>query len=1086
MYKKHQEWELAGLLEALGDAEPHEDWLPALTGWPEDLVRAVLRQLARKAFIRLENGWIRRDVWPERFAATVREALLRMHPEDAEPGLFAFFRFKALNRQLDALEALIEQARKLVENGRRLELRLLYQLYMDDMLRVRLRALSAPDAERYFALCHDAYQLSLCVSVECGRLIAVLLRGYGLALRHGNLVQAHLHALLLGGTNCLDQPRHNTPRFHAMMERALTALQQSEEYLLQGYALPVGVYFFMQGKFRRAIDTLLPESVNISGWPETHARTHRAILASLAAFFLGESEEAIDILRRALRTLPRPGYPGLTRILRATIAMIRLGRHEDDAALELLDLALGGTHSQWDLRGWQHLMHALAQYHAAQGRIRTAALMLGKGTSAALREGYPRPVYLFPATLELLDAIDAAGLDPVPGYALEDELRRCVAGPNLLLRGVALRIRGARLLRKGGPPPGALALFEQSLALLRSMHAYDEVAKTRLALAAYHLGQNDRQTATSYAIVASLRGGITRFPPEIAALLPPRPPRKPAAENHAATEMDLLGLYLDPLRDMTWSGPDGFPRQLVALSCRVLGMASGSLFSCDKASAAPALVCRHGPEPELPVASGVSAMTLSLVDIALSGTPIQITIPPGPGQNQDRSILCIPLPCGEEVYVLHHDGVLPAWAAGLLTEPLLARIGRSLGREMLLAGFGSRPGTSAGAATGSSVGPVVGSDAGRNAPRPIVPGRMPDSGDIVFQCRSMREFMQRADLAAASGASVLLTGESGVGKELVARRIHELSGRSGEFVPVNLAGIPDDLFENEFLGHERGAFTGAWQQKRGLLELADNGTLFLDELAETSPRVQVKLLRLLQERSFLRLGGTRTIRSNFRLVAATNTDLEQAVRRGAFREDLYYRICVISLHIPPLRERREDIPLLVRHYLRRFRLHYGRHDGQEPGEPGPDDMDRLMRYDWPGNIRELKNRMEQFVVLQGHGAILPERRTPAAVAPPLETAARPAIPAAPGGSAPEREAAAPALAESRPEDADWQALLDRIGERPFPPTLLQMRDGYIRAILTRCAGQIDGPAGAAELLGVSRSSLYMKRRNLKAFPEETA
>ncbi|PWL64885.1 MAG: hypothetical protein DBY37_01480 [Desulfovibrionaceae bacterium] len=1040
MSKKHQEWELAGLLEALGETAPHESWLAGLTGWPEELVRAVLRELARKKLIRLENGWIRREPWPESLAAAVREALPRMEPDDAEQGMFAFFRFKALDRPLDALEALIELGRNLAEKGRRLELRLLYHIYMDEMLKIRLRALSDTEAERYFALCHDAFQLSLCVSVECGRLITVLFRGRGLARLHGNRVQAHLHALLIGAANCLEHSRHNTMRFHAMMEHALTVLQQSEEYLLQGYPLPVGIYFFMQGKFRRAIDTLLPESVNISGWPETHSRTHRYILASLAAFFLGESDEAIETLRQALRNLPHPGYPGMTRILRAMLAMIRLGRHEDEAALELLDVAIGGTHSQWDLRGWQHLMHALAQYHAAQGRIRTAALILGKGSSAALREGYRRPVYLFPATLELLDSIQAAGLPAVPGYDLEEELNICSTGPNLLLRGVALRIRGNRLLASGRPDD-ARFLYEQSLDLLRAMHAYDEVAKTRLALAAYHLSRNERQSATSYAIVASLRSNITRFPPEIAALLPPRPSGKPVRENHVTTELELLGLYLDPLRDRTWTTPDAFRRHLVALSCRVLDMPSGRLFVYDKAQSTPVSVARHGP----PLPPSDLAMTLSLVDIALSGTPILITLPPAPGQNQDRSIICIPLPCGQENCVLHHDGVLPAWAAALLTEPLLARIGQSLGREMLIA---------------ENALPVE-----RELHPAIVPGGMPGTEHIVFQCRVMREFMRRADLAAASDASVLLTGESGVGKELVARRIHALSGRSGNFVPVNLAGIPDDLFENEFLGHERGAFTGAWHQKRGLLELADNGTLFLDELAETSLRVQVKLLRLLQERSFLRLGGTRVIRSNFRLVAATNRNLEQAVRRGAFREDLYYRIRVIALDIPPLRERREDIPLLVRHYLHLFRSAYGR----SPLDLPPEEMDRLAAYDWPGNIRELRNRMEQFAVLQDLGSVLPE--TP----PSSVAAAFPTEPEAASSSA--SDAAAPAA-------SDWQALLDRIGELPSPPTLPQVQDRYMKTILSKCAGRIDGPEGAAELLGVSRSSLYAKRRNLLESPPE--
>lgn len=313
----------------------------------------------------------------------------------------------------------------------------------------------------------------------------------------------------------------------------------------------------------------------------------------------------------------------------------------------------------------------------------------------------------------------------------------------------------------------------------------------------------------------------------------------------------------------------------------------------------------------------------------------------------------------------------------------------------------------------------------------------------------MKEFIRRADLAAISDASVLLVGESGVGKELVARRIHERSGRRGEFVAVNLAGIPDELFENEFLGHERGAFTGAWHQKKGLLELADNGTLFLDELAETSPRVQVKLLRLLQERSFFRLGGTRPIRSNFRLVAATNSDLDLAVRRGMFREDLYYRIRVIALHIPPLRERREDIPFLVRHYLHRFMHLYGHKNLALP----QNELDKLVNHDWPGNIRELRNRMEQFVVLQGLDSILPPAPPPLPGSPP--------------------ESGTLLSGELR-----WDQLLEHMGALPEPPTLVQVQEAYIAAVLKRCRGKIDGPTGAAQLLDTGRSSLYARKREL--------
>lgn len=1026
MQNKRREQELVALLGALGETPAHESWLPALTGWPEPLVQTLLKKLAGKGSLHLEKGWIHLSADSEEHVAAMHTLLGRMSAAEADTGLFAFFRLQALAQPLDALESLVLLARELVKKGKRLELRLIYRIFMKNTATLRLRGFSKAEAGRYIGLCHDAFQMSLCVSLPCTLLPAVLLRGRVLARRHGKHIQMHLLELLIGATNCLAHPGHNAPRFHLMMEQALAALRD-EEYLLQSYPLSVGIYFFMQGKFRRAMDTLLPEPVNSSGWPEIHSRTQRSILASLAAFFLGESDEALDILRRALSILPGPAYPGLARILRATLALIHLGRNEDDRALELLDVGISGTYGQWDMLGWQHLMFALALYHAARGHIRAAAVVLNKGTEAALKEGYSRPTYLFPDMLELLESVHDAGFE-VPGYNPDAELEICLNGSNQILRGVALRIRGNRFM-KAGNRDEALSCYEQSLALLRSMHAYDEAAKTRIALASCHLARNERKLATACAIVASLRSNVTGFPPEIAELLPPRPLPDMKREPHASTDMEMIDLYLDSLREKTWSSPKIFIRYLVALSCRVLGMSSGYLFARGETPNGPVIIAQHGTEQESPDQAVVRSMRTALVEFALNGTPVLIAVPSEPGLDYVRSVICIPLPCGEHTCVLYHDGILPAWAEALLDETLLRRIGQVLGREMLLAGYApSRE---------------------KVPPRTSVSAETGENDEIIFHCSVMKEFMRRADMAATSDASVLLVGESGVGKELVARRIHERSGRRGEFVAVNLAGIPDELFENEFLGHERGAFTGAWHQKKGLLELADNGTLFLDELAETSPRVQVKLLRLLQERSFFRLGGTRPIRSNFRLVAATNSDLDLAVRRGMFREDLYYRIRVIALHIPPLRERREDIPFLVRHYLHRFMHLYGHKNLALP----QNELDKLVNHDWPGNIRELRNRMEQFVVLQGLDSILP-----------------PAPPPLPGHP--------PESGTLLSGELRWDQLLEHMGALPEPPTLVQVQEAYIAAVLKRCRGKIDGPTGAAQLLDTGRSSLYARKREL--------
>ncbi len=231
---------------------------------------------------------------------------------------------------------------------------------------------------------------------------------------------------------------------------------------------------------------------------------------------------------------------------------------------------------------------------------------------------------------------------------------------------------------------------------------------------------------------------------------------------------------------------------------------------------------------------------------------------------------------------------------------------------------------------------------------------------IVSVSPEMESVLNLAGRVARSRASVLIRGESGTGKELIARAIHFASDRKEKpFVAVNLAALPESLLESELFGHEKGAFTGAHARKKGRLEWADGGTLFIDEVGDMPLSVQVKLLRLLQEHQFERLGGTETLSVDVRIVAATNRNLEKMIQENAFREDLYYRLNVVTIQIPPLRERRLDIPVLVDYFVRRF----AQENGKEIDEISKEALDCLIKYDYPGNVRELQNIMHQAVVL---------------------------------------------------------------------------------------------------------------------------
>jgi len=328
-----------------------------------------------------------------------------------------------------------------------------------------------------------------------------------------------------------------------------------------------------------------------------------------------------------------------------------------------------------------------------------------------------------------------------------------------------------------------------------------------------------------------------------------------------------------------------------------------------------------------------------------------------------------------------------------------------------------------------------------------------ESGAFVGHSGAMAEVQALLSRAAAGTATVLLRGESGTGKELAARAVHDASPRrGGPFVKLHCAALPDTLLESELFGYEKGAFTGAATRKPGRVELAHGGTLFLDEIGDITPHVQVKLLRLLQEREFERLGGTQTLKVEVRFVAATHRDLEEMVRKGEFREDLFYRLNVVPVWLPPLRARPEDIEPLVRHFLE---VH-ARANGRPPFTPRPEALAVLREQPWPGNVRQLQNFIERLVVLSDGPVLTGEdvhrelSRQPGlmpVVPPPVESNPAASLPSSPSSEGVVAEAR---TLESQRKHMERQALVDAL-----------KRAGDNRTL-------------AARLLGISRRTLYNK------------
>ena len=298
--------------------------------------------------------------------------------------------------------------------------------------------------------------------------------------------------------------------------------------------------------------------------------------------------------------------------------------------------------------------------------------------------------------------------------------------------------------------------------------------------------------------------------------------------------------------------------------------------------------------------------------------------------------------------------------------------------------------------------------------------------NIISKNPRMKEIFALVQDVASLRSTVLIQGESGTGKEMIARAVHTCGDRADRpFVAVSCAALTETLLESELFGHERGAFTGAVSARKGKIELADSGTLFLDEIGDVSPKLQMDLLRVLQERRFFRVGGTEEVQVDVRVIAATKRDLQEAVREGEFRDDLYYRLNVINIHIPPLRERREDIPLLVRHFIERLSVELGR-DVQDVTDGA---IRVLVNHDWPGNVRELQNAVERSIITCKNRAL--------------------------------DEGDFGFMTQSAQATQDWT-----------PPTHLSLQEVERRVIEATLRGLGGNVRATAEALGIDRSTLY--------------
>jgi transcriptional regulator with GAF, ATPase, and Fis domain/tetratricopeptide (TPR) repeat protein len=781
----------------------------------------------------------------------------------------------------------------------------------------------------------------------------------------------------------------------------------------------IGLYYHLQGRFKEAATYFENAVESFETAKGTMAVNPSApIWLGYCAAYLGQFHRAIGHLDYYRRVLIERGDMALAATTRAVLGIVLVELKKYKEAQVHLRGALREAENYHTELGLYFARGGMACYHFAHGRLEEChkyiTLALREGTTAGLVRQYASPIFL-----ELGFELYQAGFRIFTGKEIQLEMRRIMKGPNIHLKAVMLRLLAEQRFARGTATAEVKKDLEQSKAYLKQSGAPIQLAKTRFVLVRVYLREKNPTEARRQARKAwkDLAGyGDSFFPDDLRYLLA----HDSAAKATHADTGSFLVRFVDIIQDlMPGTAPDRLLVRLVQATNRYFGAERGAifLFSGTRPKAPPKLhAACHLTETE--VFSNRFRSNLDLVfDVYRKNRPK--IIQKGSKHRlpyREKAILCLPFRVSGSIRgVLYHDNAYVTDCFNFLDESQLNQLVHTLSSYIEHAWQLTR-------------------DFAKLSSERTMPSQQASSVEMVGESEPMRKMIAQIDQVAATDSSVLILGETGVGKELVARRIHQMSNRRDmPLVVVDLTTISEGLVESELFGHEKGAFTGADRRKKGRLELAHQGTLFIDEVGEIPKSIQVKLLRTLQEKTTMRVGGTTSIYTDFRLIAATNRELTKEVAAGRFREDLYYRLNVIPIVVPPLRDRERDIHRLTRYYLKRYAVRCNRTGITLTAKSEK----MLSAYHWPGNVRELKNVIERSVL--------------------LSTGDR--------------------LELSLPSTGVFQSV------DPFSdtPTLDEVQRRYIRHVLKKTRGKIGGKDGAAQILGMKRTSLYnrMKRLNIR-------
>jgi len=773
-------------------------------------------------------------------------------------------------------------------------------------------------------------------------------------------------------------------------------------------------FLYLEGRFRDVVETYESSIQDLENLLSENFSITSAISIARSYAMIGQLTQGLGMLHSIRSHCLQSRNLSLSSHAAVSIAMVMLSIAETNTAIRYLEMALKEAQE-----GGNYYCKIIATFLLSYGhyllRDRSKCLC---HLMEFLRMSEENQVsfLLHPYLMEIWWAMENGDLEAIPGFSPDEKIRNMLRVQNQFIKGIAYRYDAMLLKKKGSSPSRILRSLTLSAQLLRDSGSKAELAKTLIELSHFlsFMGREKRakkvmEEATQLA--RSMQGKFLTA--SLGSFL-----------NGLDTDGAILEKILNLLPPIVQGEEKAFLRKMIGLANEVLGAERGALFYLDErgGSLRPQIIASKNLRVSQLNEPGLSSLRKIVERVASSGEPSMERLRPLQDSSIDGigSYICVPVTVrGRRIAVLYHDScVLPtefgerhlkilnflASQIGLYLDNLKAheQVERLRGLQLSI-GDGYERGRQ-----GES-----------NVFEPIV-GTSP----------AIQRVLTQINMIAKTDVPVLLYGETGVGKNLVAEVIHRHSQRSGgPFVTVHCTTLTETLITSELFGHEKGAFTGAIRRKPGKVELAHKGTLFLDEIGDLSLDVQARLLRVLQTKEFERVGGNETIRSDFRLIAATNKDLEQEIKAKRFREDLFYRINIFPIFIPPLRERREDVPLLAYFFLRHYSAKFGKRVERIP----EDIMEWFLRYDWPGNVRELENIIQKGVIwstdeyleLPSEGTFLPGK-------------------------------------------------VDRDGF----PSLLENEKRHILEALRRTGWKIYGKDGAAELLRIKPSTLASRMKKL--------